>query len=57
MERNLICKIRVSMKNLFMMINFIFCQMWAGKTESSTDMLKNPVGIMGLIGSPNWMIN
>jgi len=45
------------MKNLFMMINLISCQMWAGKTESSTDMLKNPVGIMGLIGSPNWMIN
>jgi len=40
-----------------MMINLISCQMWAGKTESSTDMLKNPVGIMGLIGSPNWMIN
>ena len=34
MERNLICKIRVSMKNLFMMIILVFCQIWAGKTES-----------------------
>ena len=34
MERNLICKIRVSMKNLFMMIILVFCQLWAGKAES-----------------------
>jgi len=45
------------MKNLFMMIYFIFCQVWACKTESSTDTLKNSVGIMGLIGSPNCIIN
>jgi hypothetical protein len=45
------------MKNLFMMVILVFCQLWGGKTESTTDMLKNLVGIMGLIGPPNWMIN
>ncbi|SVB27940.1 uncharacterized protein METZ01_LOCUS180794 [marine metagenome] len=45
------------MKNLLMMIILAFCQLWGGKTESCTDMLKNSVGIMGLIGSPNCIIN
>ena len=34
MERNLICKIRVSMKNLLIMIILVFCQLWAGKAET-----------------------
>ena len=45
MERNLICKIRVSMKNLFMMILLVFCQLWGGKAKTveifSTTMKKN----------------
>jgi len=44
MERNLICKIRVSMKNLFMMILLVFCQLWGGKAKTveifSTTMKK-----------------
>jgi len=52
MERNLICKIRVSMKNLFMMINLISCQVWAGKTESVeifSDMMNKNIPVFIVI--------
>lgn len=34
MDRTLVCKIGVYMKNLLIMIILVFCKLWAGKTET-----------------------